>query len=128
MSDREKESGIPMSSMSGSSISVSDIRFRPPLRSSSKNSNLTVSTGNGSRSDKERNSEDLNQAQTPVYNGSLSIPIKKLKYPLARLRCASVGPNQAVPPPSKRTISDRELKSDESIIETGQSSDKKGSV
>ena len=128
MSDREKESWIPMSSMSGSSISVSDIRFRPPLRSSSKNSNLTVSTGYGSNSDKERNSEDLNQAQTPVYNGSLSIPIKKVKYSLAPSRGASVGPNQAVPPPSKRTISDRELKSDESIIETGQSSDKKGSV
>ena len=128
MSDREGESGIPDSSISGSSIPLSDIRYRPPLRSSSKSSNSTASTGYGSRSDTERNSEGSNEAQNPVYNGSLSIPIKKLKYPLASLRGARVGPNQAVPSPLKRTISDREPKSDESIIETGESSDKKGSV
>ena len=115
MSDREEESGIPVSSISGSSVPLSDIRFRPPLRSSSKSSNSTASTGYGSRSDTERNSEGPNEAQNPVYNGSLSIPIKKLKHPLASLRGVRVGSNQAAPSSPTRTISDREPKTDESI-------------
>ena len=83
MSDREEESGIPDSSISGSSIPLSDIRYRPPLRSSSKSSNSTASTGYGSRSDTERNSEGSYEARNPVYNGSLSIPITKTQVSIS---------------------------------------------
>ena len=120
MPDRDEESGIPGPSISGSvspgGVPLPDIRFRPPLRSTPI-------------SDTERNSEDtLSQVQDSVLSDSLSIPIKKLRYPLASSRGASVGQYQAAASPSTRTIPDRESKSDESIKEKGTLSDQKGTV
>ena len=136
MPDRDEESGIPGSSISGSvspgGVPLRDIRYRlslSPLQSSSMSSNPAVSTGYGSISDTEKNSEDtLSQVQDSVLSDSLSIPIKKLRYPLASSRGASVGQYQAAASPSTRTIPDRESKSDESIKEKGTLSDKKGTV
>ena len=133
MSDGDEESGIPVSSISVSvspgGVPLPDIRFRPPLsplQSSSMSSNPAVSTGHGSVSDTERNSEDtLSQVQDSELGDSLSIPIKN---PFASSRDASAGPFQAAASPSTRTIPDRESKSDKSIKDIGTLSDKKGTV
>ena len=131
MSDRDEQSGIPVSSISVSvspgGVPLRDIRYRlplSPLQSSSMSSNPAVSTGYGSISNTETNSENtLSQVQDSVLSDSLSIPIKN---PFVSSRGASVGPYQASTSSSTRTIPDRESRSDKSIKEIGTLSDKKG--